>query len=141
MRPSARILIACLALGACSEVGGPPLVASDIVITEPIPGSPMSAGYLTLRNNSDETISISSVTSSEFASVDIHESSLLDGIATMQKIDRLSIFANSTLLLEPSGIHLMLMHPDESIDKVSLSFYGDDTLLLDVKTPLTRRQN
>ena len=135
------VLTACHTLGACNHAANPALVASDVVITEPMPGRPMSAGYLSLSNNTGETIKISSVTSPQFGSIEFHESSLVDGIARMRKIADLSISARSTIVLEPGGKHLMLMRPADDIDQVSVNFYGGDTLLLNLKVPLSKRHN
>ena len=98
----------------------------------------MSAGYLSLNNNTNATITISHVTSPEFTAVEIHESQLVDGVAKMRKINTLSISAKSTVSLESGGTHLMLMRPNAAIDQVSLNFYSGDSLLLNVTTQLTQ---
>ena len=59
----------------------PPLVATDLEVTKPIPGRQMSAGFLVLTNYTGEDILISSVTSPQFESVEIHETTIEDGIA------------------------------------------------------------
>jgi copper(I)-binding protein len=130
-----------LLLSACDEQATAPLVISDIVITEAIPGQTMSAGFMTLRNNSNETIEVTAVTSREFNAVAIHESSIEDGIARMRPLETLTVAAKSSIALQPGGIHLMLMRPtatDKGNDEVSLSFYGGETLLLNVSTQISR---
>jgi len=134
---SMSVLLGLLPI-ACSGDAKAPLVATDVVITYPVPGMHMSAGYLSLNNNTNDTINISHVTSPEFAAVEIHESQLVDGVAKMRKISRLSIAAKSTVSLESGGKHLMLIRPNAAIDQVSLNFYSGDTLLLNVTTQLTR---
>ncbi len=131
-------LLACLLLAACGGDMKPPLVASDIIITAPIPGRPMSAGYVSLANNTDAVISISHVTSPEFESVEMHESLLENGVAKMRRMDELAIAANSSMSLQRGGKHLMLMRPIGPLDSVSLSFYSGDTLLLSVATAVSR---
>lgn len=101
----------------------------------------MSAGYLSLANNTDEIISISHVTSPEFGSVEIHESLLEDGVAKMRRIEELTIPANSSVSLQRGGKHLMLMRPSGALDTVSLSFYSGDTLLLSVEAAITQGNN
>ncbi len=86
-----------LLLSACGEQATAPLLISDIVITEAIPGQTMSAGFMTLSNSSNEAIEISAVTSREFNSVAIHESSIEDGIARMRPIETLIIAAKSSV--------------------------------------------
>ena len=137
---SPRLVLLCLLLQACGQ-SGPPLVARDIVILEPLPGRQMSAGYLALTNNTDTDILITRVDSPEFARVEIHESTVEDGIARMRRLPELLIPANASVTLEQGGKHLMLMRPIDRPTAVTLSFYSDDTLLLSVEAPLTSRNN
>jgi copper(I)-binding protein len=132
-------LIAILLLVACSGEPKAPLVASDIVVTASMPGGSMSAGYISLRNNTDIEIRISKITSPAYEKIEIHESTLEDGIAKMRRIEALSIPPNSSVTLENGGKHLMLMRPTTSTDTVSLSFYSDDTIILSVNAPITPR--
>jgi len=110
----------------------PPLVASDVIVTRPMPGMKMSAGYLAFTNNTDETIRISRVASPEFGSAELHESTVENGVARMRKIPALEIPARSTVKLERGGKHLMLMQPGDDSDTISLRFFDDDRLLLTV---------
>ena len=134
-------------LGACSADIQPALVASDITITRPMPGMTMRAGYLTLTNNSEETITITRVSSPNYGSVMLHESIVEDGVARMRPLEKIEMQAGASAMLEPGGKHLMLMRPREPADKVSagkglaetssaesvsLQFYAGPTLLLTV---------
>jgi len=134
-------LIICLILSACGGEAKAPLVASDIVITEPMPGRHMSAGYISFANNTSEAINITHVVSPEFEAVEMHESLVEGGIAKMRRIAELTIPANSSVSLQRGGKHLMLMRPTGALETVSLSFYSGDTLLLNVKAPVSRRSN
>jgi hypothetical protein len=134
-------LLVLVLLVACSGEPEAPLVASDIVVTAAMPGASMSAGYISLRNNTDIEIRINKITSPAFEKIEIHESTLEDGIAKMRRIEALSIPPNSSVILGNGGKHLMLMHPTASADTVSLSFYSDDTIILSVNAPMTPRNN
>ena len=134
-------LMVCLFLAACGGETRAPLVASDIVITEPMPGRHISAGYISFTNNTSDAINITHVVSPEFAAVELHESLVEDGIAKMRPIKELVIPANSSVSLQRGGKHLMLMRPTGALDTVSLSFYSGDTLLLNVSAPVSRRKN
>jgi hypothetical protein len=134
-------LLACLFLAACSGESRPPLVATDIVITQPMPGMHMSAGYISFTNNTNAAISITQVVSPDFEAVEMHESLLEDGVAKMRRIEELIIPANSSISLERGGKHLMLMRPTGALETVSLGFYSGDTLLLDVNVPISRGSN
>ena len=124
-------------LGACSADIQPALVASNVTITQPMPGMTMSAGYLKLTNNSKETITITRVSSPNYASVELHESVVENGVARMRSLEKIEMPAGTSTSLEPGGKHLMLMRPrastdNASADSVSLQFYDGPTLLLTV---------
>ncbi len=121
-----------LLIAACSQETPAPLVASDIVITRPLPGMTMSAGYLSLSNNSDETIRITRITSAQFESVQLHETTIENGVSRMRAIAALEIPAGETLTLQRGGKHLMLMRPTMSSETVSLRFLDGDNPLLTV---------
>ncbi len=128
-----------LFLAACVSESGPPLVASDVVVTEPLPGRMMSAAYLSLTNNSRDAIRINRVTSPDYGAVELHESSLENGVAKMRPIDSLVIAPGSTVTLQRGGLHLMLMRKKTDAGTVSLNFYEDATLLLGLETQVSGR--
>ena len=128
-----RTTLVCLVLliAACSQPQ-PPLVVSDVDITRPMPGMKMSAGYFVLTNNTDEPIRITSVTSPQFAAVEIHETRIEDGIARMREIDALIVPPRGSVTLERGGKHLMLMRPGDLGDQVSLQLMSDDAPVLTI---------
>ena len=131
MRTGLTLLL--VLFGACSADTQPALVASDVTITQPMPGMAMSAGYLTLTNNAAETITITRVSSPSYASVELHETVIDDGIARMRRLEKIEIPAGTNTMLAPGGKHLMLMQPTKvAADSLSLQFYDGDTLLLTV---------
>lgn len=109
-----------------------PLVAKNVVMTRPMPGMKMSAGYLSLTNNTDTPIRVTRVTSPQFGSVELHESTVEDGVARMRAIPELVVPPHGTATLERGGKHLMLMKPGGDSDDVSLNFYDGDQLLLSI---------
>ena len=128
-----RIVIVLLALvmTGCGQAE-PPLVASDVEITRPMPGMNMSAGFFVLTNNTGESVSITSVTSPQFASVEIHETTIEDGIARMREMESLVVPANGSVTLERGGKHLMLMRPEDLGDNVTLQLMSSDTPVLTI---------
>lgn len=125
-------VVAAILMGACSAEPQPPLVATELVVTRPMPGSGMSAAYLTLTNNSEQTIRITRVTSTEFGSIQIHESTLEDGVARMRALSELQIPPGESVTLQRGGKHLMLMQPTGPADIVSLQFFDGQSLVLSV---------
>ncbi len=109
-----------------------PLVAKNVIVTRPMPGMKMSAGYLSLTNNTDTPIRVTRVTSPQFGSVELHESTVEDGVARMRAIPELVVPAHGTATLERGGKHLMLMKPGGDSNDVSLNFYDGKQLLLSI---------
>ena len=130
MRP--YLLLTAILISACSAEPQPPLVATELLVTRPMPGNGMSAAYLSLTNNTEQKISITRVTSAQYGSVQLHESTLENGIARMRAMPELQIPAGTTVTLQRGGKHLMLMRPTGPADVVSLQFFDDDNLVLSV---------
>jgi copper(I)-binding protein len=133
------LLVALLA--ACTSEPQPPLVVSDVVVTRPMPGMKMSAAYLSLANNSNEVIRITRVASAQYESVQLHETTIEDGVARMRAIPVLEIAAGETVTLQRGGKHLMLMRPTSASDTVTLQFLDGDDLLLTVDATFEPRTN
>ena len=131
------ILLFAMLLAAC---GAPesPLVVSELEITKPLPGMQMSAGFLIITNNTDETTRITSVSSPQFEVVEIHETTITDGISRMRELDALVIPGRSSVVLERGGIHLMLMRPRDLQDSVTLQFFSGDLPALSVDFSFTK---
>jgi copper(I)-binding protein len=123
-------LLALLAM-ACSEPAAP-LVAAEVTIRPPMPGTQMTAGYLTLQNNSAEAVTITRVTSAQFGRVEMHETIIEDGVARMSELGEITLEPTSSIEFTPGGKHLMLMRPAGDLGTVSLDFYAGETVVLTV---------
>lgn len=128
-------------LGACDDTPLPPLVASNVEVNAPLPGTQIAAAYLTLTNNSPATISISRILSNQYEAIEIHESTLQDGVAKMRRIPNLKIDSGSSVTLKRGGIHLMLISPVGTDSNVSFQFFSGDTLLLNIDSTIVRNNN
>jgi copper(I)-binding protein len=125
------ILLLALFLSACGAPE-PPLVVSELEITKPMPGMQMSAGYFVITNNTDETSRITKVTSPQFETVELHETTITGGVSRMRELDALLIPARSSVILERGGKHLMLMRPRDLQNSVTLQFFSEDLPVLSV---------
>ena len=137
MKQLTLALLSALLMVACSQTQAP-LSASDVVVTQSVPGMPMSAGYFKLTNNSGQAITISHVTSPQFASVQMHETIIKDEVARMVALETLILQPGEIVSFEPGGKHLMLMQPADDIDSVTLEFFAGESLLLSVITEFDR---
>ena len=132
-------IIALVLLAACGSPK-PPLVASEVEITPPMPGRMMSAGYLVLTNNTDEAIVIDGVASPQFGVVEIHQTTLENGISRMRQIEELVVPARGSVTLERGGKHLMLMKAQGASETVTLKLMSDGAPVLTIEHPYDRKK-
>lgn len=67
------------------------------------------AGFMTLVNPDAKADALVAVQSPAAREVQIHQSSVKNGIASMQKLDRAPLPAGGRVTFAPGGYHLMLM--------------------------------
>ncbi len=137
------LLVSMLAL-ACGQPAGPPLTISNVVVLEPVPGMSVAAGYLVLENHSDQPITIEKVTSPQFASIEMHETIILDDVARMVSLSSLIIDRQSNIVFEPGGKHLMMFASSSDITPglpVTIEFHNDGRGLLIVATTVSSRDD
>ena len=68
---------------------------------------------MTIHNPQSEAVSIVSLRSNAFAMIEIHQTIEQDGMMRMEQVTGLKIEPNSSVQLEPGGLHLMMMNPSE----------------------------
>jgi len=107
------------------------ITISDGYIKASIPGSDITAAYMTINNNSDKAITLQKITSSISDQIEIHQHSMADGMMQMRQVDDVTIKANSSVVLQPSGLHLMIFALKQQItekEMISLTlFFSNDT--------------
>lgn len=120
-----------LLLASCmSDVA--PLVASDVRINGPLPGTQVASGYLTLTNNSSQSITITAVDSPQFGRVEMHESVTAGGVARMLELHDVTIPGHSSVSFAPGGKHLMLRQPVDELDEITLKFRAGQAVVLSI---------
>ena len=142
MSQFAVALIVCALTSACSPGDRAPLSVSNIVVPEPLPGTSMTAGYLTFENNSNEPITIESVSSPQFARIEMHQTVVQDDIARMVALAPLIIERRSSMRFEPGGKHLMMSGwPQDVVAglQITIEFHYDGGGLLMVATTVSPR--
>lgn len=92
-------------------LAGAPLIVTDAWIRFIAPGMKVHAGYFTLRNASPQLRVITAAESTSFASVELHRSRVVGGVATMELMHRIAVPAGGTVAFAPGGRHLMLTKP------------------------------
>lgn len=75
------------------------------------PSVKVHAAYIMLTNKSDKDLVLTGASSPAYDSVELHQSKMKDGVASMEKLDKVTIGAGKMVHLEPGGMHLMLFGP------------------------------
>ncbi len=105
----ALLLVLMMALSACSRECAPQVREGWIRL---LPGGmPMQAGFGRIDNRCPMPATIVSASSPAYASVELHESRMVDGMARMRAVPELRIAPDNAAVLQPGGLHLMLMQP------------------------------
>jgi len=107
------------------------ITVNDGYVKASIPGSDVTASYMTLSNTSNKTITLQKVSSTVSDRIEIHEHSMADGIMRMREVGEITINANSEVVLQPSGLHLMIFSLKQPIKEKSIMpltlYFSNDT--------------
>lgn len=90
---------------------------------------PMLAGYGRIDNACPTPATIVAVASPAFAEASLHETRIVDGVSRMRAVPALRIAPASAAVLQPGGLHLMLMQPRAPLkagSKVAVEFRLQD---------------
>lgn len=111
------VLVALLAVsavgsGAAQAEGEPCLpVVRDGWVRLPPGSMPMMAGFGRIENRCGMPATVVRASSPSFASVELHETKMIDGVSRMRPVPELRLAPNGAAVLKPGGLHLMLMKP------------------------------
>lgn len=86
-------------------------VVEESWVRMPPMAMPMLAGFARIRNPCADPVVVVGVSSPAFEDVSLHETRVVDGVSRMRPVARLRIAAGDAMLLQPGGLHLMLMQP------------------------------
>lgn len=111
MRALATVAALALCVAACGGDGAG-LVVTEARIGEPT--GPHAAMYFTVENPTDGADVLEAASSDVASSIEIHETTVgADGTMGMQPLESpLEVDAGGTVVLEPGGLHLMLIDVD-----------------------------
>lgn len=109
--------LACLSvmLLSAAPVSACDVKVSDAWIREAPPGMMTSAGYASLTNPTSKPISITQVHSPAFAEVQMHETVMENGMASMHAVESLLLAPHQTREFKPGGLHLMMMSANKAL--------------------------
>jgi copper(I)-binding protein len=104
---------------------------SNIIIEAPyvrasIPGTSITSAYMSIENKSDETLTLTGVSSLFSDRIEIHQHTMSDGMMKMRKVEQLVIKAKDSVVLQPMGYHLMIFNVKNTLTpekEVSLTLH------------------
>ncbi len=105
------------------------LVITESWVREGPPTAAVLAGYMRIHNPGDKDIVIHGAESPQFALVEIHRTEVVEGVARMVLQDQLVVPAGESIVLEPGGLHLMLIQPDKPLrqgDNIRIGLHLDN---------------
>ncbi|MEW6994826.1 copper chaperone PCu(A)C [Colwelliaceae bacterium MEBiC 14330] len=114
---------------------------SDGYIKASIPGSDVTAAYMKITNISDRTITLEKITSAISDQIEMHKHSMAGGMMRMRQVDNISVDANSSITLQPSGLHLMIFSLKQQLsenDNIMLTMHFSDKTKIDIQLPVYR---
>jgi periplasmic copper chaperone A len=121
--PAATLVLLAALMPASSAAAVPPALSAQDAWVRATPGVDVAAAYLTLHNGGTQPVVVTGVSSTAAAAAMIHETTLVNGQATMRVHEPLRIAAGETVRFAPEGLHIMLhglKHPLAAGDEVPL---------------------
>jgi copper(I)-binding protein len=119
---------------------------SDITVTDgyikaSIPGSSVTAAYMTISNTGNKAITLQKVSSTISDRVEIHEHTMTDNMMRMREVGKITINADSKVVLQPSGLHLMIFSLKQNVtekDVIPLTLYFSNKTKIKIQLPVYR---
>ena len=115
------------------------ITVSDGYVKSSIPGSDITAAYMSITNHSKQKISLQKITSPLSDRIEIHQHSMEDGMMRMRQVQSLNINANSQVVLAPHGLHLMIFSLKKTIntsDVAPLTLYFSNDINVTLQLPV-----
>ena len=127
--------ISALIMGLlCSAAVFAGTAADAVTVADPYipalpPGQPNSLAYMGLTNSSDQNIELVAAEGGVSKAVELHTHVMEDGMMKMIKIPKIDLPAGKTVMLEPNGLHIMLIGLNKDLkdgDKAALTLVFKD---------------
>jgi periplasmic copper chaperone A len=104
-----------------------------------IPGTTVSSAYMEIKNTTNKDIVLIGATSKVSDRIEIHEHVMNGEMMRMQQRETLTIAANDSVVLQPSGYHLMIFNLAEPLkvdEKVELTLQFSDKKAVNILLPV-----
>lgn len=112
--PKLALALSCLLLLQHAAFGAG-LQIENAWIREAPPGATVLAGYLTIKNNEANPITLTGVESPVCNSIMMHNTIVENNVARMVMQESVPIAAGKSVSFAPGGMHLMIMGPKTAL--------------------------
>ena len=97
-----------------------------------------SAAYVEIKNTGDEVLQIESAVSPVAEVVEVHQTSMVDGVMRMSEVKGLQVPVGGKVEMKPGGYHVMLINLKEPLQKdqmvpVTIKFTAGQELTVQAK--------
>lgn len=120
----ALLFMATLSVSPAAARACAPKVKQAWILLAPA-SVPMQAGFARIENPCPMPVTIVAVSSATYASAQLHETQIREGISRMRAVPELRIPPHGEVVLKPGGLHLMLMQSNTPLkpgSKVMVQF-------------------
>ncbi|MBS0002242.1 MAG: copper chaperone PCu(A)C [Thioalkalivibrio sp.] len=103
------------------------------------PGQPNTAAFMVLRNTGGRNLALIAAESAVSRAVELHDHEMVDGMMRMREVGQIALPANSLTVLEPGGLHVMLIDLHEPLragQRVPITLVFDDAPRLELHAPV-----
>ena len=115
IRAGVWFLLGALALQGCGGDEDSALRVSHARVFAPLPGRAATVAYLDIENVSPKPVTLETVSSPAFARAELHETTIVDGVASMHALASLVLEPRSQTSFAPGGKHIMLIDPVQGL--------------------------
>lgn len=117
-----------------------PLISVEhAYIRSSIPGTTITSAYMKIENKGEKTVTLLGASSKISSRIEIHQHSMSDGMMRMRQLDSIDINAKQQIVLQPSGLHLMLFNikqPLQAQQKVELTLNFSNKAPVTIQVPV-----
>lgn len=130
---TAALACTIAALAPAAQAAGAALSAQNAWVRW-LPNDLPAAGYVTLRNDGDQSVDLVDISSDDYAMVMLHQTVSNGSTQQMVMVHKATVPAHGTLAIAPGGYHLMLEHAKHKVapgDTVHMKLKFSDGTTLD----------
>jgi len=138
-RAGARLT--ALLVAAAAIAAEPAIEVNDPWISEAPPGTGVAAAYLEIRNGGETPATLIGASSPRFDRVEMHESGIRDGMASMRRLEQVEIPPQGRVAFAPGGGHFMLFGKPplpRAGEDVPLALQFADGTVVELSIPVRR---